>query len=138
MTVYNTQILDDDDGSNPVFGSNVRIDAAATELATSPDQTVATAYLTIKSALSLADVDAELQLTITTTLTADGQITDDGTGTTSATMFFLISDADSDYDNLEADVRYYYDIRVILNDGTVDTLERGRVEWEQGATRATS
>lgn len=135
MTVYKAQIVDAD-GKNPTFGDHCTVTRPVTGLTSSPDQVIAKAWLTVKLNLTDADVDAKLQLEITTTLTADGQITDDGTGDTAGEVQFVVSG--TDYDDLSPDVSYWFDIQLLLNDGVISTLERGRVKWEAEVTEATA
>jgi hypothetical protein len=133
VTTYAATIVDAA-GLAPVFGDHIEIVRSITGL----DEAVVItkAWLTLKSGRSLADAGAELQHVITTTETAAGQITDDGTASTTAELTFRIEGAD--YDGLVATATYHYDIQILLSDDQIATLEVGTVTWEYEITRAQS
>lgn len=134
MTEYNTTIVDAD-GNRPVFGDHVTITRTPVTGIPTGDE-LETVWLTVKSVLTALDADAELQITITTTPTANGQITDSGSGDESGAFSLIVTP--SDYSDLEAGVNYFYDIQGKTADGTIYTFEKGKVKWEQQVTRATS
>jgi hypothetical protein len=131
MTTYSTSIVNAA-GASPVLGDDVQVVRSVTGLTTA--QTIDKAWLTVKSAQTAADADAALQLSITTSLTAAGQITDDGTGATTGEVTFTI--ASTDYTDIVPGYSYWYDVKLLLSDGQVSTLEVGRVTWNQGITDA--
>lgn len=133
MTVTNA-VIQNAAGTNPTFGDHITIVRTVTGLPTA--ETITKAWLTVKANLSDADVGALLQLEITTTPSADGEITDDGTGKETGALSFEING--TDYDNLAAGVNYHHDIQVLLSDDTIITLETGRVRWNAQVTQATS
>lgn len=130
MTEYGTRI-ENAAGDNPAFGDHIEIVRTITGLATA--QTITKAWLTVKASPSDADVDALLQID---TDGADGDIGDDGTGDTDGEVTFTISG--SAYDDLAAETSYHYDIQTLLDDGTLTTLEVGRVRWNRDVTQTTS
>lgn len=71
-----------------------------------PDNTlVAEAYLTVKATPSTTDAEAEIFKTITSSVSGDGQIIDDGETDHSGILEFYIGPTDTEF--LETD-RYYY------------------------------
>lgn len=127
--------LQDSSGNYPVYRDDVEVTRTITGLTVAQD--ITKAWLTVKSDLSLTDANAELQLEITTVETAAGQITDDATGDTEGALRFDISGA-TDYTNLVANVLYHFDIQILLSDGKLATIEKGRTRWEAEVTQATS
>lgn len=82
------------------------------------------AWLTVK--LKTDDADPGLfQKKISTTLTAQGQIDDDGAGDQTATMTFQLSSADTTL--FSPNTVYHYDIQVKTATGKIYTPELGTV-----------
>ncbi len=93
------------------------------------------AWLTVKSSEAAPDPGA-LELTVTTTLSAGGQITDDGHSTGTAQLKFTATPAQMGA--LAPQQNYVYDIQILLQDGTLWTAEKGNLLLEGRVTAATS
>ena len=93
------------------------------------------AWLTVKTTTSVSDPGL-FQVEITTTATADGQITDASTSDGKIAMYFVISGTDSAAATGGAE--YIYDIQVRTSTGTIHTLVMGTVTFYDGVTGATS
>jgi hypothetical protein len=83
--------------------------------------TLATVWLTLKANLTDTDVGAAMSKSITSTLTAHGQITDTGADGTGG-CFFLITETESAALSAR---EYFYDISVETTAGGDYTLEQG-------------
>lgn len=128
MTKTNVKI------KNVVIADAFRIQRTYTGLPTGA--TIAKAYLTIKKSVGQADSAALLQKSITTTLSAHGQITDalttpDG----QIALYFDILETESA--NAKA-IDYVYDISVELSTGETHTMEIGTITFIKGVTLASS
>lgn len=98
--------------------------------------TFSKAYFTVKANESDADVDAIFQKTITPVLdNAEGQITDTGADGTGAYVFYLQA---ADTVLMTANVRYFYDIQLVLSNNRLNTPEKGLVWGVAQVTKATS
>lgn len=133
MTVSGVQLVSDE-GNEPTVGDDMEITRNLTSLTSG--QTVDKAWFTVKASKDDSDVDAKLQLVISTASTAAGQITDDGTGDTDATIKF--TPTPSDFSEIVPETLYYFDIQVLLSDGIIKTLESGTIKWLEEVTKATS
>ena len=133
MTTYDATIVDSND-ENPTLGDDVQVIRTVTGI--DSGQVVEKAWLTIKERYAETDAAAALQMEITEVDSADGQITDPGSGDVGAALLFRI--ADDDYDDLVGLTAYYYDIQLLLDDGVISTIEVGTVTWEREVTRARS
>lgn len=131
MTTYDAQIVDEND-ANPVYGDHVEVIRNVSGL--DSGQYITKGWLTVKQRYSETDAEAALQLEITQVNSADGQITDPGSGDVDASLLFRIWG--DHYTNLIALKYYVYDIQLLLNDGTINTLEVGGVVWEKEVTEA--
>ena len=132
MTTYDAQILNAA-GVPPVIFDDVMIRRTITGLLSS--QVLLKAWFTVKQRFTHLDEEAILQVEVTTTPTAAGQITDDGTGTTSAVVEFRVAGTAA-YANVVAGKSYVYDIQLLLTDGTIGTIEVGTVSWAREVTKA--
>ena len=93
-------------------------------------------YFTLKSNANEIDATAEVQVSITSVLGANGQITD--AATTGGTVAGYFDIADTLTDDLIADQRYYYDIQGITDAGAIYTFETGIIQPRRGFTFATT
>lgn len=93
--------------------------------------TISKAWLTVKLKEADADVAALIQLTITVSLTASGQITD--ASTPDITLFFDVSRTLTG--NAKPMV-YYFDIQVQNSAGAIHTLEKGSIRFIRRITQA--
>lgn len=97
------------------------------------------AWLTIKTAPSVAD-PGTLQKVITTSLVVGtGQITQDGSeedGNGVASLLVQLTAANTT--TLGTTIRYFYDIQVKTSSGKVYTVEVGRIQMAVGYTDATT
>jgi hypothetical protein len=117
-----------------VIGDAFRVSRTYTGLPTGA--TIAKAYLTIKKSTGQADSAALLQKSITTTLSASGQITDALTSSDGQiALYFDVSETESA--NAKP-IDYVYDISVELSTGETHTLEMGTISFIKGVTLATS
>lgn len=98
-------------------------------------RTLTKAWFTVKIAKTDADVAAVLQLTITTALTSQGQITD-ATGVAAGALTFTATAAQTAA--IGADTPRYYDVQIKDDLGQIATIEGGTITFEQGVTAATS
>lgn len=119
---------------NVVIGDDFRVERTYTTLPTGVVITMA--WLTMKKSEKLADVDALMQLPITTTLGVNGQITDADTTGGNLAMFFDLSRLKTAL--AKPDLEYVYDIQVRASDGQIHTLEKGTVAFIRGVTDANS
>lgn len=98
---------------------------------------LAKAYFTMKKSLKDADAAAIIQREITLSLTAEGQITANGsTGT--AEGYFLIRHQDAEWANVKPDLDYFFDIQPITDQATVQTPIVGTISFIKGRTDAAS
>lgn len=86
-------------------------------------RTLKDAWLTVKTLPTDTDAAAILQKAITTTPTANGQVSDTG-GDGVGSVRFLLTPANT---ALLSDVKYY-DIQVALDNGETYTVERGKIQ----------
>jgi hypothetical protein len=98
---------------------------------------LAKAYFTMKQSLDDDDPAAIIQRQITVSLTAEGQITANGSSGT-AEGYFLIRHQDAEWANVRHNQKYYFDIQPITDQATVQTPVVGTISFQRGATRATS
>jgi len=95
------------------------------------------AYFTVKKSLKDADGAAIIQRSITSSLTAQGKITANGSLGT-AEGYFLIRHQDAEWTNVKPDLDYYFDIQPITDQATVQTPIVGTIAFIKGRTDATS
>lgn len=104
--------------------------------------TLLKAYLTVKRFLEDTDAAALVQKSITGTLASAGQITDASTSDGQIALYFDFDAADTaSADAGCAPVEpfvYWYDVQVHDDGGAIYTLERGKIYFLRGSTRATS
>jgi concanavalin A-like lectin/glucanase superfamily protein len=98
---------------------------------------LAKAYFTVKRSLDDADIAAVIQREITVSLSAEGQITANGSSGT-ATGYFLIRHQDAEWANIRPRTPYAFDIQPITDQATVQTPIIGTISFQKGATDATS
>jgi hypothetical protein len=98
--------------------------------------TITQAWLTIKASDRQLDADAMMQLEITTSLTADGQITDADTTDAIIAMVFKLPRAKTAL--AVAQAPYGYDVQVKASDGLIHTMEMGTIWFVRGRTDAVS
>lgn len=98
---------------------------------------LAKAYFTVKGSLSDSDADSIIQREITTVLSAEGQITANGSSGT-ATGYFLIRHQDPEWAAIRPIGPYHFDIQPITDQSTVQTPIIGTISFQKGATDATS
>lgn len=91
--------------------------------------TITKAWLTVKAALSDADVDALVQNEITTSdVPGTGHIENDGTGDVDFVVRFDLVRADTlAIGSVDADGMRYFDVQVLASDGQPYTAENGLV-----------
>ena len=131
MTTFGVKIAADD-GSNFVAGDAFGLTRSVTNV---PSPRVLTkVYLTLKKDPRDADPGV-LQLTITTSATSAGQITNAGGSGTGAFTFAVSSAQSAALGPLQT---FVYDLKVIYDDGEPVTLETGTLTLERGVTAATS
>lgn len=127
MTAFNNSL-------KPIVrGDTRKVERTFTGLPTG--ETIDKAWLTVKTTTSVSDPGL-FQVEITTTATADGQITDASTSDGKIAMYFIISGTDSAAATGGAE--YIYDIQVRTSTGTIHTLVMGTVTFYDGVTAATS
>jgi hypothetical protein len=98
--------------------------------------TITKAWLTIKASDRDLDVDALMQLDITTALTANGQITDADTTDGSIAMAFKLPRAKTALAKQGLD--YGMDVQVLASDGLIHTMELSGIFFVRGRTDAVS
>lgn len=96
--------------------------------------TITKAWFTVKASDRALDVDALMQLDITTALTANGQITDDDTTDGIIAMVFKLPRAKTIL--ATPSLQYGYDVQVLASDGLIHTMELGTVSFTRGRTDA--
>jgi hypothetical protein len=99
------------------------------------NETVVTAYLTVKADPTDADADALIAKTITTTLSSThGQIVADGTNASLAEFKFYLQGTETVL--LDPETPYFYDIKYVTSGSKPYVPERGRLFAYQGVTIA--
>lgn len=94
--------------------------------------TITKAWLTVKTALADADVDAVVQKEVTTTdVVGTGRIEDDGTGDTDPVIRFDLTPTDTRAIGV---THRKYDIQVLTSDSKIYTGEKGHVYAEAEVT----
>ncbi len=117
-----------------VCGDSLRVERTILSLPTG--LTVSKAWLTIKSEATDLDAAAIVQLSITSTLTSAGQITDVGTTSGDGAVRFTLLPAQTLL--LTPEQVYVWDIQILLSDGGIYTPGMGTIVGEQQVTIATS
>ena len=97
---------------------------------------ISTSRLTVKAALSDADGAATFAKAITTAANSDGQIEDNGATTGLARLRFDITTANTEA--MTADTQYWWDVQVVLNNGDVFTLIKGKAVATEQVTKTNS
>ncbi len=98
---------------------------------------ISKAWFTVKLRLTDSDADAIFQKAITSLLTVQGQIDEDGsTPDADGHLTFLVSAADTA--SMAAGVRYFYDVKALSSAGSTRILEEGRIYCRAAVTRASS
>ena len=82
---------------------------------------IAVAYFTLKTAPTIADAEAEIFKTITSTITDEGQILDDGATDHAGVLEFYIGPSDTEL--LETNRYYYVCVKVKLDNDEFYILE---------------
>ena len=116
-----------------VAGDSLRIDRTVRGIPSGV--TISKGYITIKTNQTDVDASAVLQLSITSTLSASGQITDTGADGTGAVRFTL-SPANTLL--LTPGTSYFFDIELIMSDAGIFTISKGTIKGLQQITIATS
>mgnify|MGYP001560372814 CR=1 FL=1 len=116
-----------------VCGDSLRIDRTVRGVPSGV--TISKSYLTIKTNQTDIDASAVLQLSVTSTLTSSGQVTDTGADGTGAVRFTL-SPANTLL--LTPSTSYYFDIELIMSDAGIFTISKGTIKGLQQITIATS
>jgi hypothetical protein len=115
-----------------VVGDGCRIDG---EIVHVPDgKAVTRAWLTVKSDPTMTDGSAVFQKIIT-------QTDQEGTGCITNTpchAYLRFDIIGANTDNLVPGVQYYYDVQIVVDNGSPITLEVGEFRPVQGVTSATS
>lgn len=99
-------------------------------------RTVTKAWFTVKNNKSDADAAAVVgPIAITAAATSYGQITDAGSGSPrTARVVFLVPKAETTSADVTAGKSYHYDIQAMLDNGTVKTVDVGRLVAKAGVT----
>lgn len=97
---------------------------------------LAKAWFTVKRRLVDTDAQAVIQKTITASLTVAGQIDQVGATNIDATMFFLLTAADTEA--LSDKVLYHYSIKALSSGGAAMTVDTGRLSATPEVTEASS
>ncbi len=98
-----------------------------------PSRTITKAWLTIKSSISAVDGSAEVQKTITSTLSSGvGVIENIGTDGSGTLRFDLTS---TNTLALTAGTVYYYDIQIKFDNSDIITLEKGKTSVVEEVTK---
>ena len=95
---------------------------------------IAKAWLTIKESDRQLDIDALMQLDITTALTANGQITDADAADGTISMVFKLPRAKTVLATPRLD--YGLDVQVLASDGLIHTMELSAIFFVRGRTDA--
>jgi len=117
-----------------VMGDDFTIQRTYTDVPTGV--TITKAWLTVKASDRQIDADALMQLDITTSLTANGQITDADTTDGIIAMVFKMPRAKTAL--ATPNLQYGYDVQVKASDGLIHTMELGTVSFVRGRTDAIS
>lgn len=96
--------------------------------------TITKAWLTVKASDRQIDAAALMQLDITTSLTANGQITDADTTDGTISMVFKLPRAKTAL--AQPNIPYGYDVQVKASDGLIHTMELGSMSFARGRTDA--
>jgi len=97
--------------------------------------TVTNAWFTVRDLEDFSGSTVIVQLTITTTATSQGQITDDGAGDGIATVRLELTGAQT---RLIGIVGFPFDIQIKLDDARINTPVAGTIRAEQEVTQVTS
>ena len=97
--------------------------------------TISKAYMTIKGTATDADASAVVQVSITSTLTSAGQITDTGADGTGAVRFTLTP---AQTLLLTPEQAYAFDVQIVLSDSGLYTPCKGTMKGLQQVTIATT
>lgn len=119
--------------ANFVCGDSLRIDRTVRGIPSGV--TISKSYFTVKTNQTDVDASAVLQLSVTSTLTSSGQVTDTGSDGTGAVRFTL-SPANTLL--LTPSTSYYFDIQLVLSDSGLYTISKGTIKGLQQITIATS
>lgn len=117
-----------------VCGDSLRVERTILSLPTG--LTVSKAWFTVKADATALDAAAIVQLSITSTLTSSGQITDVGTTSGDGALRFTLTPAQTLL--LTPEQVYVFDVQVLLSDGGIYTPVIGTIVGEQQVTIATS
>ena len=117
-----------------VIGDDFTIARTYTDVPTGV--TITKAWLTVKASDRQLDAAALMQLDITTSLTANGQITDADTTDGTISMQFKMPRAKTGL--ALPNIPYGYDVQVKASDGLIHTMELGSVSFVKGRTDATT
>jgi hypothetical protein len=115
-----------------VMGDDFTIQRTYTNVPTGV--TITKAWLTVKASDRQIDADALMQLDITTSLTANGQITDADTTDGIIAMVFKLPRAKTAL--AQPGLQYGYDVQVKASDGLIHTMELGSISFTRGRTDA--
>ncbi len=116
-----------------VCGDSLRIDRTVRGIPST--LTITKSWFTVKTNATDVDASAVLQLSVTSTLTSSGQVTDTGSDGTGAVRFTV---APSQTLLLTPGFSYYFDIQILLSDSGLYTISKGSIKGLQQITIATS
>ena len=116
-----------------VCGDSLRIDRTVRGIPST--LTITKSWFTVKTNATDVDASAVLQLSVTSTLTSSGQVTDTGSDGTGAVRFTV---APSQTLLLTPNISYYFDIQILLSDSGLYTISKGSIKGLQQITIATA
>ncbi len=100
-----------------------------------PD-TLSKAWFTVKRRQTDSDANAIFQKVITPTLASDGHIDEVGSDDENGHLYFIVTSTDTR--SMAADIRYFYEVKVLSSGGYPKRMEEGRIMARAGVTQTES